>query len=72
MRRKKEIGTEPVEEIVEEIKEEPIEKKKDIPEFYTLKIGQTLKDVAKKFGVDEKKLFELNGEVYGTNQVRLK
>lgn len=61
MRKKKE-------EIVKEIKEEP----KDIPEFYVLKIGETLADVAKKFGVSEVELKKLNGEVMGTNQIKVK
>lgn len=44
----------------------------NVPEYYILKIGETLKDVAKKFGLDEKKLEKLNGEVVGTNQIKLK
>lgn len=67
MRKKKE-------EIIEDAKiEENASKiKQDIPEFYTLRIGETLKDVATKFGLNEAQLKELNGEVIGTNQVRLK
>lgn len=53
-------------------KEEIIEEAKDIPEFYILKIGETLYDVSKKFGVNEDTLKELNGEVIGTNQIKLK
>ena len=48
------------------------EKNKDIPEFYVLKIGETLADVAKKFGVSEASLKELNGEVFGTNQIKVR
>ena len=44
----------------------------NVPEYYILKIGETLKDVAKKFGLDEKKLEKINGEVVGTNQIKLK
>ena len=52
-------------EIVE-IKEAPVE------EYYVMKIGETLEDVAKKFKLDVEKLKELNGEVFGTNQIKLK
>ena len=45
---------------------------KDIPEYYVVRVGETLKDVAKKFDLDEKTLKELNGEVIGTNQIKLK
>lgn len=44
----------------------------NVPEYYILKFGETLKDVAKKFGLDEKKLEKINGEVIGTNQIKLK
>lgn len=44
----------------------------NVPEYYILKIGETLKDVAKKFKLDVKKLEKLNGEVVGTNQIKLK
>ncbi len=56
------------------IEENASKEKQDanVPEYYTLRIGETLKDVAKKFGLDEKKLEELNGEVIGTNQIKLK
>ena len=56
------------EDIIEEVKAPKI----DIPEYYTLRIGETLKDVANKFGLDEEELTKLNGEVIGTNQIRLK
>ena len=63
-------------EIIEEAKiEENASKGKqdaNVPEYYTLRIGETLKDVAKKFGVDEEKLKQLNGEVVGTNQIKVK
>ena len=61
MRKKKE-------EIIEEVKIPKI----DVPEYYTLRIGETLKDVAAKFGLNENQLKELNGEVIGTNQIKLK
>ena len=54
--------------IEEEIKEENT----NVPEYYTLRIGETLKDVAKKFKLDEKELEKINGEVIGTNQIKLK
>lgn len=58
---------------VKEIEElEVVESKTNIPEYYVVKIGETLKDVAKKFNLDEKKLEELNGQVIGTNQIKLK
>lgn len=59
---------------VKEIEETVVESKtnKDIPEYYVVKIGETLKDVAKKFNLDEKTLEELNGQVIGTNQIKLK
>jgi hypothetical protein len=64
------------EEIIEEVKVEEnvseIKQDANVPEFYTLRIGETLKDVATKFGLNETQLKELNGEVIGTNQVRLK
>lgn len=61
MRKKKE-------KIIEEVKAPKI----DVPEYYTLRIGETLKDVATKFGLNEAQLKELNGEVIGTNQIKLK
>lgn len=60
------------EEIIEDVKVEENASKIDVPEFYTLRIGETLKDVATKFGLNETQLKELNGEVIGTNQIRLK
>ena len=45
---------------------------KELQEYYILKIGETLEDVAKKFNVNVDKLKELNGEVFGTNQIRMK
>lgn len=68
-RKKKEeiIEDAKIEENVSEIKQDS-----NVPEFYTLRIGETLKDVATKFGLNETQLKELNGEVIGTNQVRLK
>ena len=60
-----------IEEPIEEIKEET---KKDIPEYYITKIGETIKDIAEKFGVSEEKINELNNnpEIFGGNQIKLK
>lgn len=44
----------------------------EVPEFYVLKIGETLKEVANKYNLKEKDLIELNGDVIGTNQIKLK
>lgn len=64
------------EEIIEDVKVEEnaskIEQDANVPEYYTLRIGETLKDVANKFGLNEEELTKLNGEVIGTNQIRLK
>lgn len=64
------------EKVIEEAKiEENASKEKqdaNVPEYYTLRIGETLKDVAKKFGLNEESLKKLNGEVIGTNQIKLK
>lgn len=65
-----------IEEVTEDVKvEENASKEKqdaNVPEYYILKIGETLKDVAKKFGLNEESLKKLNGEVIGTNQIKLK
>lgn len=63
MRKKK------VEEI-KEVKEEVV--LKEVPEFCFIKIGETLKDVSKKFGISEEELKKLNGEVFGGNQIKLR
>ena len=68
MRKKKEEIIEELEEVQEDIKEEP----KEIKEYYFARIGETLEDIANKFGLDVEKLKELNGEIIGGNQVRLK
>ena len=64
------------EEIIEEAKIEEnaskIKQDANVPDFYVLKIGETLKDVANKFGLNETQLKELNGEVIGTNRIKLK
>lgn len=44
----------------------------NVPEYYVLKIGETLNDVAKKFELSEETLKKLNGEVIGTNQIKLR
>lgn len=53
-------------------KKEEIKEEVSVPEYYVLKVGETLEEVAKKFNLDEEKLKELNGEVIGTNQIKLK
>lgn len=53
---------------VEEVKEEV----KEVPEFCFIKVGETLKDVSKKFGISEEELKKLNGEVFGGNQIKLR
>ena len=60
--------------IIEEPIEEKKETKKDIPEYYITKIGETIKDIAEKFGVSEEKINELNNnpEIIGGNQIKLK
>lgn len=72
MRKKEKV----IEEVIEEAKiEENASKEKqdaNVPEFYILRIGETLKDVANKFGLKEEDLKNRNGEVIGTNQIRLK
>ena len=70
MKKKKEKITEENIEVVDVAKKE--KQDENVPEYCTLRIGETLKDVAKKFGLDEKKLEKLNGEVIGTNQIKLK
>lgn len=58
-------------EVKKEIKEEI--KKVDVPDFYMLKVGETIFDVAKKFMIDEKEIIKLNGDtVIGGNQIKLK
>lgn len=67
MARKKKIE----EPIIEEIKEIKIEK--EIPDFYMLRVGETISDVAKKFGISEAKLKQLNGDtVIGGNQIKMR
>ncbi len=65
MARKKKVE-EPVIEVVEEPKE--------IPDSYILGVGETLTDVAKKFGISEEELNKLNNypTVIGGNQIKLK
>ena len=64
MARKKKIIEEP---ITEEIKVE-------IPDTYILRVGETLSDVAKKFGISEEELNKINNypTVIGGNQIKLK
>lgn len=70
MRRKKKIEEIEALEETEEIKEEPIEI--EIADYYVLGVEETLEDVAKKFNLDLAKLKEMNGEVIGGNQIKLK
>lgn len=61
------------EEVLEETKEEVKEESVDLtPEYYILKTGETLEEVAKMFNLDVKKLKEINCFVVGTNQIKLK
>ena len=62
----KEEPVEEVEEVVEEIISEP--------EYYVVKNGETLKDVAKKFKTTVKKLEELNNHalIMAGNQIKVK
>lgn len=65
MAKKKKIIEEP---IIEEIKVE-------IPDTYILRIGETLEDVSKKFGISLEELNKINNyptNVIGTNQIKLK
>ena len=63
-------------EEIEEIKEVKveIEPKKEIPNTYILRVGETLADVAKKFGISEEELNKINNypTVIGGNQIKLK
>ena len=55
--------------------EKNIEKKEmNLPDYYIIGVGETLKDVAEKFRISEDKLKELNNnpEVFGGNQIKLK
>ncbi len=69
-KRKEEVVEFLEEEKVEEPKEEVVEV--EVPEYYFLRIGEKLKDVANKFNLDVEKLKELNGDVIGGNQIKLK
>jgi LysM repeat protein len=74
-KREEKIIVEAKEEELEEKAEKNVTKEKkniNVPEYYTLKIGETLNDVAKKFELSEETLKKLNGEVFGTNQIKLK
>ena len=69
MRKKKiEEVKEPV--IENEVKEEPVKEVKE--EYYFARIGESLEDIAKKFGISADKLKELNGDIIGGNQTKLK
>lgn len=64
------------EEIKEEVKEEVKEvvKKVDVPEFYLLRSGESISDVAKKFGLKKEEIEKLNGSkvFFGGNQIKLR
>lgn len=69
------------EEVIEtpvEIVEAPVETLEkpvlEEGEYYFVRIGETLKDVAEKFNTSVEKLNELNNnpELIGTNQIRVK
>ena len=64
MARKKKVVEEP---IVEEVKVE-------LPDTYILRVGETLSDVSKKFGISEEELNKINNypTVIGGNQIKLK
>ena len=74
MRKKKtETKVEKKEVIIEPKKEVKIEPKKEIPDFYMLGVGETISDVAKKFGISEAELKQLNGDtVIGGNQIKMR
>lgn len=60
----------PVEIVETPVVEKPVEE----GEYYFVRIGETLKDVAEKFNTSVEKLNELNNnpELIGTNQIRVK
>lgn len=68
MKLKKEVK----EEIKEEVKE--VVKKVDVPEFYLLRSGESISDVAKKFGLKKEEIEKLNGSkvFFGGNQIKLR
>lgn len=69
--KEKELNVEGKAKVVEIL--EPSATELSTPDFYTLRIGETLKDVAKKFNLSEEKLASLNGkDVFGGNQIKLK
>lgn len=64
MARKKKEEIEKIEKVKVEI---------EVPNFYMLKVGETLSDVSNKFGISEEELKKLNGDtVIGGNQIKLK
>lgn len=70
-KKKKEIIEEPVVEVIEESTKKEV---KEIPDFYMLRVTETIGDVAKKFGISEKELMKLNNSstFIGGNQIKLK
>ena len=74
-KKKEEIIEEEVIETPVEIVETPVvEKPVEEGEYYFMRIGETLEEVAKKFNTSVEKLNELNNnpETIGTNQIRVK
>lgn len=72
MKLKKEVKEEIKEEVKEEVKE--VVKKVDVPEFYLLRSGESISDVAKKFGLKKEEIERLNGSkvFFGGNQIKLR
>lgn len=72
MKLKKEVKEEIKEEVKEEVKE--VVKKVDVPEFYLLRSGESISDVAKKFGLKKEEIEKLNGSkvFFSGNQIKLK
>ncbi len=62
-------------EVKKEIKEVKEEVKKiDVPKFYVLRSGESISDVAKKFGLKKAEIEKLNGSkvFFSGNQIKLK
>ena len=56
---------------IEEVKE-PVIENEIKEEYYFARIGESLEDIAKKCGISADKLKELNGDIIGGNQIKLK
>ena len=55
---------EEVVEFLEEKVEEPKKEAKEIPEFYATTVGDTYEKIAKKFGISEEAIKEINDNSY--------